>query len=373
MRIQKKKHRFVGVWNWMKCLTNFSARQMLRYAYSNARVKGMRSHLMSRQQMDEMIGARSVDELMGMLNNMGYRKDFIKPAVRYGGADLVELALGRNLARTFTKVMKFTPACGRETIGALIDRWDVHNIKTILLAKSMNEENARIEPFLVNAGSLEDEQVSSLLRCEGVKDVVENLRNTRYYLPLIDKYDEYGKQKEISILLSALDSFYYTHLPSRIQATHKDEQVILKLVESEVDMKNVMNILRAKKGGIKVDAIRGMLFEGGTLSRRELEKMAEAESLEEAVASLKRRYELSEAYENFKKDNSLTHFEVALERRIVEQGIRALRMSILSVGAIASFIFLKEEETNNIRKIVRGIEFEIPRDEIREMVIPIGG
>jgi vacuolar-type H+-ATPase subunit C/Vma6 len=65
------------------------------------------------------------------------------------------------------------------------------------------------------------------------------------------------------------------------------------------------------------------------------------------------------------------HFEVQLERSIVERGLRALRTSVLSVGAIASFIFLKEEEISNIRKIVRGIEFGIPRDEIREMVVPI--
>ena len=358
---------------WLTGLASISAVRAMRYAYSNARVKGMRAHLMSQQQMDELIGARSVEELMGMLNNMGYREDFIKPAVRYGGADLVELALGRNMARIFTKVLGFTPASGRETVGALIDRWDVHNIKTILLAKSVGEKVERIAPLLVNAGSLDEDAVSELLGCEDVKEVIARLRGTRYHEPLEAKYQEYEREKEVSILLSALDSHYYAALPHRISASHRDEHVILELVKSKVDAKNVMNVLRAKRAGMKPEETMALCFEGGNLSRMELERLASAESVEEVVSDVRKRYRVDEAFEKFRQDGSLTHFEVALERRIVERGLRALRMSILSVGAIASFIFLKEEEINNIRKIVRGIEFGIPREEIREMVVPIGG
>ncbi|VVC04632.1 V-type ATP synthase subunit C [Candidatus Burarchaeum australiense] len=360
-------------WRRVKGIADAAVLNNLRYAYSNARVKGMRAHLLSQQQMDELMGARNVEELMGMLNNMGYREDFIKPAVMFGGADLVELALGRNMARTFTKVLSFAPRDGKNTLGALIDQWDVHNIQTILLAKALGEENKRIEPLLVNAGSLGEDAVRELLRKESVKDVVEELRGTGYYDAAQEGYEKYQETKEISSLLAALDAHYYATLPSHIRASHRDEHVIVGLVKTEVDVKNVMNILRAKKAGLKAEAIEGLVFEAGNLSRLELERLAECENVEQTVNSLKAKYELEGAFEKFKEDGSLVHFEVELERRIVERGLKALRRSIMSVGALASFIFLKEEETNNIRKIVRGIEFGLPREEIRKMVVPIGG
>jgi V/A-type H+-transporting ATPase subunit C len=342
------------------------------YAYSNARVKGMSAHLLSQQQIDEMLGSRSMAEMMGLLNHTGYREDFVAPAVKYGGADLVELGLGRNLSRTFAKVVKFTPARGKEAIGALLDRWDVHNIRTILLAKSVGEKNERIEPFLVMAGSLGEDKVKELLRAEGVKEVIEKLRGTRYYGPLDEAYPQYANEKESAVLLAALDRFYYATLSTRIVAKGRDEMVIDGLVKSELDAKNIVNALRAKKAGMKPEQARELLFEGGNLSRGELERLAEAESVEAAVGEVVKKYDLADALKAYKEDNSLIHFEVALERRIVERGLRALRTSILSVGAIASFIFLKEEEINNIRKIVRGMEFGLAREEIRAMVVPIG-
>ena len=372
---RKKQGRgaYAAAGGWLSAYAGRFSFNTLRYAYSNARVKGMRAHLISQQQIDELVSARSVEELMGMLNNMGYREDFIKPAVKYGGADLVELALGRNMARTFTKVLGFTPKHGKATVAALIDKWDVHNIKTILLAKSMGEDSKRIEPFLVNAGSLGEDGLSGLLRRENVKGVVEELQGTVYREPLAEAYGEYEKRGEISVLLSALDSFYYVGLPLRIGASHRDEKVILDLVKTEVDAKNIMNVLRAKKAGMKEEAARGLFVGQGKLNERELNRLAGCENVEAVVAELKGKYDLQGALDKFKQDGSLSYFEVELERRIVERGLLELRRSMFSVGTIASFLFLKEQEIGNIRKIVRGIEFGVPREEIKEMVVSEGG
>ena len=366
-----RKGAYAGA-NGLSRYASLFAFNTLRYAYSNARVKGMRAHLLSQQQIDELVSARSVEELMGMLNNMGYREDFVKPAVKYGGADLVELALGRNMARTFTKGLGFTPKHGKATVAALIDKWDVHNVKTILLAKSMGGDSKRIEPFLVNAGSLGEDRLAELLRRESVKGVVEELQGTAYREPLAEAYGEYEKRGEISVLLSALDASYYASLPLRIGASHRDEHVILELVKTEVDAKNVMNVLRAKKAGMKEEAARRMFVGQGKLNARELDKLAECENVEAVVAELKGRFDLQGALEKFRQDSSLAHFEVELERRIVERGLLALRRSMFSVGAIASFLFLKEQEIGNIRKIVRGVEFGVPREEIKAMVVSTG-
>jgi len=45
---------------------------------------------------------------------------------------------------------------------------------------------------------------------------------------------------------------------------------------------------------------------------------------------------------------------------------------MMSIGAIAGFLFLKEEEMNNIRKIVRGKALGLPAERIAEMLILVG-
>ena len=47
----------------------------------------------------------------------------------------------------------------------------------------------------------------------------------------------------------------------------------------------------------------------------------------------------------------------------------SLRTSVLSLGALIALLMLKEVEVKNVRKIVRGKEFGVPIEEIRESLI----
>jgi len=354
-------------------MDNLASYVMKDYAYANSRIKGMKANLLTREQIETMISARSVNELMGLLSNSGYKDDLVALGARHSGAELVELALGRNLARVYKKILKFTPARGRETLGALLERWDVNNLKTILLAKSFGEKREKIAPLLLDLGLLGMNEMNRLMECGSVDEIVEECWNLKYYAVLKEGQLAYRKSGDIAQMLAKLDESYYTSLPSRIREGHRDETIILGLVRAEIDMKNVMNVLRAKKAGMEEKKVRSLMLNGGTILNSELEKLVVAENVEAVVELLRKKYELVESFDKYRRDGSLIHFEIEMERRIVEMAIRSLRTSILSIGVVASFIFLKEEEMNNIRKIVRGIEFGIPKEEIREMVLAMGG
>ncbi|MFH0818118.1 MAG: V-type ATPase subunit, partial [Candidatus Micrarchaeota archaeon] len=107
-------------------------------------------------------------------------------------------------------------------------------------------------------------------------------------------------------------------------------------------------------------------------TKRELLKLAETKSQEEAVRKLSHHYDLTGAFELYKKDGSLVHFETALENLVAQKGVKALRRSMLSVGAIVGYIYLKNAEVGNIRKIVSAIEFGIPEEKLKEMLVIAG-
>ena len=89
-------------------------------------------------------------------------------------------------------------------------------------------------------------------------------------------------------------------------------------------------------------------------------------------ASATGRNEFAAAEKRFKEDGQLSHFEVVFEHSIARRSLHALRRSQMSIGAIVGFLLLKEEEMNNIRKIVRGKALGLPMERIAEMLVLVG-
>lgn len=346
----------------------------LIYGYSNARVKAMKTFLIPQSQIQEMIDVEGVGAVAGILERTAYKEDLIALSLRHSGADLVELALGRNFARTCRKLIRITPADATSTLLGILERWDVHNLKTIILAKGLGYSEEQITPFLVPSGELTEAELKKILK-KDMSELVEYLKRTKY-APVADAFEEYAEEvrgKNLAPVLSALDSLYFRALPGMIGAKDAEMATILSLVRAEVDMKNIMSILRAKKENLGEEAISKLVIEGGNLSMGELGKLIECRSIPEVIGKLRHAYNLGPALERYNADGSLTHFEIDLENRIAERGIKALRRSILSAGAIVGFLYLKEAEVKNIRKIVRAKEFKIPNEKLKEMLIKVGG
>ncbi len=121
------------------------------------------------------------------------------------------------------------------------------------------------------------------------------------------------------------------------------------------------------------------MVEGGNFAHKQLEKMAGAKSVEE-VAKIASSFFISEtgkgefasAQQKFNEDGQLSHFEVVFENSLARKSLHTLRKSMMSIGAIAGFLLLKEEEMGNIRKIVRGKGLHLPMEKIAEMLVLVG-
>ena len=54
---------------------------------------------------------------------------------------------------------------------------------------------------------------------------------------------------------------------------------------------------------------------------------------------------------------------------MARRSLKALRTSIMSIGAIVGFLFLKEGEMSNIQKIVRGKALGLPAEKVSQMLV----
>ena len=363
----------------------------LVYGYSNARVRAMRTALLSQRQAEDLLKVKTNAAVAEYLGRTGYREDFAGMPAHVGEEERVELAVSRNFARTAQKLIRITPEQSKNTLRAFLGRYDVHNLKAILLARKLGKGIEETRSMLVPAGSLSQQELERMLSAKPADELYEAIRASIFgahflasasirHIPkaqikaVLQQPD--SNAAKLDMLLFALDSYYYEVASLAASGGQGDSAILLNLIRSEADAKNAITIMRMKKGGADRREIMKSLVAGGNFTQRQLGNMADAKDFREAVKlasgffiSETGRSEFASAEKKYVADGQLSHLEVVFENSIARRSLHVLRRSMMSVGAIAGFLFLKEEEMNNIRKIVRGKALGLSPERIAEMLV----
>ncbi len=347
------------------------AYRAVTFGYANARVKAMKHSLLTGKEISSLAAAKNVDEMIALLEKTGYRECLVQEWTGRGKEDAIELGITKSLEKTAIALKKLAPKEMERELKAVLARYDVQNIKTILLAKHLGKREEEILPLLLDAGNLQRRQLNEMLSLESNDRVID-------YLGGIFRGIDAELLKEllhaggVQGVLNAIDLFYYSGLLKNFRAYNANDRSLRQLLMSEIDRKNISSMLRGKALGMKETEIMGYIIPNGSVRNETLEKMAKAKNVEECVRILSPEIDLLEPLEKFTKDRKLSHFEPELGQRISRKSLAALRQSILSIGTIIGFLLLKEEEVKGIRKILRGKEFNLSEQEITAQLVGVG-
>ncbi len=354
----------------MQALEGSIIGRAITLGYANARVKAMKQSLLTRREAEALAEAADVEEIYALLERTQYREDLVSGALKEKTlADQVELACTKNFSRTLRKIIRIAPKKLSAKICQMFEKYEVNNIKTALLSRHLGEPKEKISHLIVETGILGKTATAKMLDAKTVKDVGQALSGTVYGSILEKSMKAYEKDREPAVLLAALDDYYYRNLPRIARNQYGDGRIILNMLKAQVDAKNVSTLLRGKKEGIKEEKISGNLIPGGNIGIESLMLAAKAKSVEEAAKVFEKNFKMGKAIDAYKKNGSLIPIEIEAEKAVAAKGLSLLRTSVLSIGAIAGFLFLKEEEVSNIRKITRAKEFNMPAEKIREMIV----
>lgn len=341
------------------------------YGYSNARIRALKSSLLDRKFFDELIKVSNSKELLNVLQRTAYKEDLSQASLDTSNEiDLIEFSLVKNLHRNIKLISKISPKQALPVLNTIFERYDLLNLKTILLSNHLNKENKEIKKLLIEPINLSQAKLNELIEKDSVQKTVNVLKSTEYFFVLYPKLKKYSESNEIQPLLQALDVYYFQKLSSNISlGFSRDERIIYSLIKSEIDAKNIMNILRLKTNEVDKQKIKELLIPNGNIKLEFLQKLVAEKEIQKIVIMLKSYYDLSDALEEFQKDSSLIHFELALENLRVKKALSALRRSVLSIGTIYGFLYLKEQEILNIKKVLRAKEFNLSKEETEKMLV----
>jgi len=340
---------------------------MFPYTYPNARVRARKGRLFTEKEFSEIIEAQNLEEVKNYLRGV---PDYAKYIDQYP----LEKALDTQLAETYDLIARITPDNSKETFKFLLKKWDIRNIKSIIIAKEAGLSTDQTLELIVPFGELSD-KLDSLIEADTVTEVLNGLEGTEYPKILEDAIPIYNETGLLLPLEASLDKYLLKNL-LRASATPEDDNTnyLHNYIGTMVDVANIKIIIRAKADNLKYDDIEPyMISDGYQVREWKLKELMEAEDIAGVVSGLEGTdYApmLSDAMTDFTETSSMASFESALDSHVNETAKTISLKNQFGIGPMIGFLSKKEREIKNLKIIARGKREEgFSSSMIKEMMI----
>ncbi len=342
------------------------------YSYVTARVKAKKSLLISKDNYPKLL-LMDLNEIGRFLGETQYKVEMTELATKYDGVNLIELGTSKNLARVFTDILEYSKGDLRDMLESYLKRWDMWNIKTVLRGKYYGASTEDIQEDIVAAGKFSEEYINVLISLETVEDVLKELKSKEGLVIPDGIVAEYNETKTLAPLEDYLDRLYYDDVLECVKCRNKAERLFKQFLRKEVDITNLMTLLKLKKEGLTPEKPEKYFIEGGEeLDIKTLVGLSKAESMDQVVSELtKYSYyaETKEALEEFKQTGSLSAVALAMQRQLLRSSEKFSHIYPLSVLPILDYMLRKKQEVDNIRIIARCKESELGPDQIKKLLV----
>ena len=336
------------------------------YPYTYVRTVVMRSLLFKSADYQKML-KMSFSEIARFLQDSQYKAEIDQLASKYHGAALVEQALARNMTHMLDKLKRISPGELGSLIIIYLKRYDVYNIKTLIRAKFTKASEEAFGSLLIPVGNLSRERLKELFQ----KDSVETIVREAKIAPL--KHVEsalsiFQKEKNLFEIENALDRAYYTELISFLKQLPEEGKLFREFLETEIEVTNVLTVLRLKKENKGKDAIKGQLFHAERSIL--LSSLLDAKDLDEAVAIVEKLFPAAkDAARKYQEQKSLIPVETSLYNYLLRKSLLLQHQHPLSVDVILGYLFAKEMEMRNLNVLVKAKQMKMDESFIEEQLV----
>jgi len=318
------------------------------YPYMYARVSAKKAKLLDEREYNKLVKMEP-SEIARNLEEGDYKEEIDQLGSQYDGVDLVELALARNLANTFSHLADIAPETLQETMTTYLRRYDILSLKRILRAKKTGREE-EISGLLtpVIGFTLQELEELSTKGFDHIKNNIEFKESNTNYQEYLE-----GKE-ELREIEAALDQAYFdemNHLAERIKNPH-----LKKFIKEEMQYENLKITLRLKKYDVEEPETRERLLKNGR--DQLLEDCVKCADLDEALELVEEELDI-----RFDDDAGLEDIEDQLEVNRLENALKTLHREPLDITSIIGYIVAKTIEVRNLRMLIRAKETGIQNQQ----------
>ena len=344
-----------------------------RFAFLYSRARALKSQLLTKAEYDAMIKARDVQDALRMLATTPYAPYLPKAE---DGVDLIRVEHGlmeayASLYRSLMLSSAITRAA-KNLFSHLYSRFDYAALKSLLRAiySGVSEE---LPLYYITPTSLFTTEVcEAILKRRDPRAVLLYIASPSVRKALEESLivcDKLGSSLPAEVALDKL--FYTTVWRLRINLEDYDRRSVSRIVGTEVDVANMLIVLRCKAMELSASETQEMLIPIRYRISAELENALSSPSVMDAMRSLASGlYSVAitaDVLKSCEKEASITPLEAALRAFTLRENLAAVADYPFQAGPIMAFLNLKQYEIWDIRAILVGKANDIPPQEIVEL------
>ncbi len=337
------------------------------FGYINARIRAKKEKLLKRQEIEELLQSENFERFVENLQKTDYSRD-----IERGEFDLEKVLRGinKNFSETIKGIIDFSSGKPKELLYILLSRFVVANIRAIIRGKMRNMKPEEIEKALFPVFDLDEPKLRALLAKEETSEVFELLLTFRIPLPFVitSKLIKKVREKDIEFVENYLESSYYSYAFSKVKTGNGNKEFIRYMLNSWVDLKNIIGVLLYLKYSIspmgKIE-----LLPYGFLTENHRKLLIKAQSLKEVSEIL-----IGTKYGELAKliaEGDIVGFEKRFEEVLSLWAIKGFIRDPLSIAIPLAYIIAKYNEVVNLRVIAFGKYHGLETYEIRKEVLLI--
>lgn len=340
-------------------------RQINQYGAAMAKIRVMKSRMLTAADYRELMNRRSVTETAAYLKqNTCYNKTLANVDVTDIHRDRLELLLHRDLLWDFRRIYQFEN--GEGFYSYFFIKEELEHLKLLLRMIDTGSTDAfpEIDPFLKKHFSVDFDLLQT---SASIREFLQNVRGSRYERILAPHLRMEEHQNLFSIEM-ALDIHYF-NLMSAMSARLKnktDRRLAAFSLGSEGDLLNLLWIYRCKAYfAMPKEMIYSYIIPNRCrLTDSDIRELVEAPS-EKALRERIQKTPYRRAFD----DTGGPFFEQSYYRFVYDMHRELFRRNPYSIMAVVSYIHLKEIEIKNITSIVEGVRYGLLPEEIEKYVV----
>ncbi|HEX8959103.1 MAG TPA: V-type ATPase subunit [Solirubrobacterales bacterium] len=344
------------------------------YEYGNARLRAMRSRLLDRSTLESLVARRDLGHLASTLEAGAYTSDFESARAEVGDlaqdpVAAIDLALRHHLARTGRGVLSYYDGRARDLVGLLLGRRDLENLLAAIRGRTATAEAPDVSRLFVLGGELSADWLAEIVR----SGQVEGLRLVGDWLcvpaqGLVSADDARRGEVEAAVVRA-----FYARALGLLVGGGADVSTVRQVLGWRVDVLNLTTALRVCRLPARERPAdpRGLLVEGGSLSRRSVESIGRAPDVEAAageIAATPYRESVDEASRYLARVGRAAALECALERLLVRRAARLYRADPLGIGVVVGYLAAQSVEVANLRLIARCLALGLDKRDIFDQI-----
>jgi vacuolar-type H+-ATPase subunit C/Vma6 len=342
----------------------------MRYGYSNTRAKAMESKLISSEVMRSIADAKDINSILSIL----FQTDYNSAITKFGGlgisTTMLDFAVSENMAERVNKIAQITPKSDRHMIRGIIARWDLNNVKRVLEAIERKQPYDAVSRYIISSAEFPSAMLQDAMRTESIEGALRSLMRNRNYRHVLEMaLANYKRTGNLLEAMAAMDMEHYRELGALVMELAKRHDASAKILSMDIEMRNIITLIRAKRKGLRFAEISSSLIRNGNADTRALGKLYNSSDSVASFASRIKSFDLRDAADVYKEGGQLLSFEISMRNQMFNASLRLLRLSMLSFGSLVDYIYLKEVEVFTLRALIKGREYGLTKDEISRLVV----